>query len=493
MRWLTIFVLLTVSLYADHVYKSPLVVRYASKDMSELFSLYNKRLTWRKMWIALAQAQKELGLVITQNQIDEMQQSLHEINFETIDAYEKQLRHDVMANVHAFGDQCPAAKPIIHLGATSCTITDNSDMLIMRDAIKKIEHKLIVLLEKLAHQATQYKSVACLGFTHGQPAQPTTVGKRICLWLQDLLFDVHNLKHVDENLYFLGIKGATGTQASFLELFDGDHDKVRQLDQNVAAQLGFSNVISISGQTYTRKQDVLVLDTLKHIAMSAHKMCTDIRLLSMIKEIEEPFGKKQIGSSAMPYKCNPMKCERTCSLARYVMSLSQNPVYTAAIQWLERSLDDSANRRLCIPEAFLATDGILNLLITIIDGLRINEPMIEKHLQNELPFMASEQILMSSVKRGGDRQVVHERLRQHSMQTAYAIKKEGKSNNLISRIAKDAEIPLDEKELYALLKPNEFVGRATEQVIDFIKDHVDPVVYAYKKLQSESIDTGVNY
>ena len=460
-------------------YQSPLGQRYASKQMNTIFSAQTKHTTWRRLWVELAQAEKELGLPITQEQIDELKAHMHDIDFAAAEQYERKLRHDVMAHIHAYGDQCPQARAIIHLGATSCLITDNADLIIMRDALKLIEQKLVTVIRQLATHADRYKSLPCLSFTHMQPAQPTTVGKRFCMWLQDFLLDLEELNHRVERLRFLGIKGATGTQASFLQLFDGDHEKVIKLEQLIAQRLGFNKLFSVSGQTYTRKQDAQILDLLAGIATSAHKMSTDLRLLAYMKEIEEPFEHHQVGSSAMPYKRNPMRNERICSLARYVMSLSENPKYTAATQWFERTLDDSANRRLCIPEAFLATDGILNLLINITHSMVVYPKVIEKNLQQELPFMATENILMACVKKGADRQAIHEILRQHSIEVGRAIKEDGAANDLLQRLAADPAIPCDETELNKLVNAEQFIGRAPEQVEGFLAGEVWPVLKQY--------------
>lgn len=462
---------------AQHRYESPLVTRYASSRMSELFSTYNQYTTWRKVWIALARAQQAVGLPITDQQIDELVSHALEIDTAAIKKYEQEFRHDVMANIHAFGDLCPTAKSIIHLGATSCTITDNADLMIMRQALELLNQKLRALLSVLSNKALQYKDLPCLGFTHGQVAQPTTVGKRIAGWVQDLLFDCTQLDRVIDQLQFLGIKGATGTQASFLQLLGGDHDKVNELERHVAEQLGFEHVLPISGQTYTRKQDVAILNVLSDIAISAHKMATDIRLLSSMRELQEPFGAQQVGSSAMPYKRNPMKCERVCSLARYVMSTAENPKYTASLQWFERTLDDSANRRLCIPESFLAADGILRLLIEVTNGLTVQEGRIAQNLQRELPFLAMEAILMQCVQQGADRQQTHEYIREHSMAT-YKAMEQGAENDLFARIANDERMPIDATTLQAF-DAQQFIGRAPEQVEQFVADRVQPFLKQY--------------
>lgn len=469
----------------EPTYQSPLGTRYASETMKHIFALHTKYSTWRMVWVALAQAEMELGLPITQEQLDQLKKHIDTIDFAKAEHYERQLKHDVMAHVHAYGDQCPKARGIIHLGATSCTVTDNADIIIIRDALRATRDKLVVVIKQLAQLADQYKDLPCLAYTHFQSAQPTTVGKRFCLWLQELLLDLHDLEYRINNLKFLGIKGATGTQASFLSLFNGDHKKVEQLEQRIAQLLGFKNVFGVSGQTYTRKQDAQVLQVLSGIAISAHKMATDLRLLAHLKEVEEPFGKKQIGSSAMPYKRNPMMSERACSLARYVMSLAQNPTYTAAIQWFERTLDDSANRRLCIPESFLALDGVLNLLLKITDDLVVYPAIIKKRLTSELPFMATEDILMACVKQGGDRQIIHERLRQHSVTVATQIKNGG-TNNLIEILTSDDQIPLNKEQLEQLLRVDQFIGRAPEQVAAFLYNEVQPVLDRYKNIEVQA-------
>jgi adenylosuccinate lyase len=455
-------------------YETPLVSRYASAQMSELFSPYNQCITWRNIWIALAQAEKDVGIEISDVQINELISNLEHVDFQTIHAYEKKLKHDVMAHIHAYADLCPIARPIIHLGATSCTITDNADLIIMRSALLLLKDKLLHLIKELSEKAIAYKEVVCLGRTHGQVAQPTTVGKRFALWLQDFVLDYKQLERQIDDIYFLGLKGATGTQASFLELLDGDHATLEILEQRVARALGFSKILPISGQTYTRKQDIDILNVLANIAVSAHKMATDIRLLALMKEIEEPFGSTQVGSSAMPYKRNPMKCERICSLARYVMNVAENPKYTAAIQWFERTLDDSANRRLCIPEAFLAVDGILHLLVTTIKGIQVHTRCIAKHVAQELPFLAIEYILMKAVRKGADRQEIHEKIRAHCMQT-YLAMETSDSNDLFQRIINDPAIPLDQADLENITAER-FIGRAPQQVETFIEKEVQPLL-----------------
>jgi adenylosuccinate lyase len=452
------------------VYQSPLGTRYAGREMSFLFSAQYKHSTWRRLWVALAEAQRELGLKISNEQIEELRQHIEDIDFEAAAAYERELNHDVMAHIHALGDLCPKARSIIHLGATSCYVTDNADLMQMDEGLSLIAKKLKKAIDQLAAFAKKYAKLPCLGFTHFQPAQLTTVGKRASLWLQDLWMDLNEVRYRKDNLSFLGVKGATGTQASFLALFEGDQDKVKQLDQKVAEKMGIKNLFSISGQTYTRKQDTQVLQALAGLAASAHKMATDLRLLAGLKEIEEPFGKKQVGSSAMPYKRNPMLCERICSLARILIALEQNPVYTHATQWLERSLDDSANRRMSIAESFLTADSILSLLLQVTDGLVVNEKIIERHIAEELPFLATENILMAAVKKGGDRQALHERIRIYSLEAANRIKHEGLPNNLLEQIAADEAFGISKKELEGLLDVQQFIGRSPQQVEEFLQE-----------------------
>lgn len=459
-----------------NTYESPLTSRYASDEMQSLFSPDTKFRTWRLLWIALAEAEKELGLPINQEQIDELKQFQNQINYEYAEKVEKEVRHDVMAHVHAYGAQCKTAKGIIHLGATSCYVCDNADIIIYQKALKLIKAKVLNVIKKLSDFAYKYKDLPTLGFTHFQPAQLVTVGKRACLWIQDLLFDIDELDFVMENLYLLGNKGTTGTQASFLKLFNGDHEKVKKLEELIAEKVGFSKVIPVSGQTYTRKQDSRILNVLSGIAQSAYKFSNDLRLLQNLKEIEEPFEKNQIGSSAMAYKRNPMRSERISSLARYVIVNALNSPITASTQWLERTLDDSANRRISIPEGFLAVDAILNIYINVADGLVVYPKMIEKRVFEELPFMATENILMEAVKKGGDRQALHERIRVHSMAAAARVKNEGLNNDLIDRISQDEAFGMDIDELKEILNPKLYVGRSVEQVEEFIKDYVKPVL-----------------
>lgn len=467
------------------IYQSPLSTRYASKEMSHLFSPEFKYTTWRKLWISLAKAEKSLGLPIEDAQIQAMEKKGEKIDFEMVMELEKKHRHDVMAHIAAFGQACPEAKAIIHLGATSAFVTDNTDIIQMREALHILKKKLLTLLRILATFAGQHAALGTLSYTHLQPAQPTTVGKRVCLWLQDFLFDFHDLLERLEDLRFLGVKGATGTQASFLSLFNGSIDKVKKLDHRVAKDFGFTSVFSISGQTYTRKQDIRIVSILTSMAASAHKFATDIRLLSHLKEIDEPFEASQIGSSSMPHKRNPMRCERICALSRFLLSLGENPSYTLATQWLERSLDDSANRRLVIPEAFLCADALLNLLINVSSGLVVYPKMIAKHLEEELPFLALENILMEVVKKGQDRGTAHARLRVHSLEASRQIKELGLSCDLLERIANDPLIGLSKKEIEKLMKVEHFYGLAKEQVTEFLQSEVNPVLKKFQDLKSE--------
>ncbi|NDD58519.1 MAG: adenylosuccinate lyase [Chlamydiae bacterium] len=463
-------------------YESSLSSRYASKEMSYLFSDQNKYTTWRKLWVALAEAEQSLGLSITDTQIDSMKKNLHELDLHLVAEYEKKLKHDVMAHLHAFGDVCHEAKGILHLGATSCYITDNTDLIQMKSGLEILHHKILVCIRSLNEFAKKYASLACLSFTHFQPAQPTTVGKRACLWIQDLLMDLHDIEEKMHGLRFLGAKGATGTQASFLSLFSGDHNKVKQLDLILAKKLGFERLMPISGQTYTRKQDVRVVSALSNFAATAHKIASDIRLLSHLKELQESFGENQVGSSAMPYKRNPVKSERICGLARFLISIAENPLYTTATQWLERTLDDSSNRRLCIPEAFLTADSVANLLILVLDGLIVNPMKIHKNLFNELPFMATENIIMLCAKKGADRQQLHEALRKHSIQVLESIDQGGSSSELIDKILSDPLFAITREELSMLMKEEQFVGRAPEQVKEFLHEEVHPILKKFEHL-----------
>jgi adenylosuccinate lyase len=463
-----------------NTYINPLTERYASSEMLSLFSPVKKFTTWRKLWVALAEAEKNLGLNISQEQIDEMKANVNNIDFEYATQMEKKFRHDVMAHVHTFGKVCPKAMPIIHLGATSAYVGDNTDLILMKEGLGIVLKKLVNVIYNLKNFALKYKDSPTLGFTHYQPAQLTTVGKRACLWIQDLLLDFEELEFVSANLKFRGVKGTTGTQASFLSLFDNDHSKVVKLDEIVSEKMGFKKVLKITGQTYTRKQDTKVIKALAGIAESAHKMATDLRLLQNLKEIEEPFEKDQIGSSAMAYKRNPMRSERICSLARHVISLTLNPYLTHSTQWFERTLDDSANRRITIPEAFLSIDAILELLYNVTNNLVVYEKMILKHIYEELPFMATENIIMASVKKGASRQEMHEIIRKHSMDAAKVVKIEGKQNDLLDRLIDDERIPLTKNEIEKLLDPKEFIGRAPEQVVEFIESEIEPIFKKYK-------------
>jgi len=450
--------------------------------MQEVFSPDMKFKTWRRLWIALAEAEKELGLNITDEQIEELKKYKDDINYEVAEAKEKEFRHDVMAHIHAYGEQCPNARGIIHLGATSCYVGDNTDIIIMHEGLKIIRKKLIAVIAKLSEFALKYKDLPTLGFTHFQPAQLVTVGKRATLWIQDLVMDLEEMDFVLSNIKLLGSKGTTGTQASFLSLFDGDEEKVKKLDKLVAQKMGYDKVFAVSGQTYTRKLDSRILNLLSSIAQSAYKFSNDMRLLQGMKEVEEPFEKNQIGSSAMAYKRNPMRSERISSLARYVIVDALNPAITASTQWFERSLDDSANKRISIPEAFLAVDAILNIYINIAEGMVVYPKVIEKHILEELPFMATENILMEAVKRGGDRQELHERIRVHSMEAAKKVKAEGQRNDLIERIAQDPAFNLNIDEIRSVLEPKNYIGRAPSQVVEFINEVVKPILEKNKDI-----------
>ena len=462
-------------------YTSPLSQRYASKEMQYLFSQNKKFRTWRKLWIALAQTEKELGLNITQEQIDEMIAHQDDINYEEAEAREKVVRHDVMSHVYAYGLQCPKAKGIIHLGATSCYVGDNTDIIIMRDALDLVHRKLVNVISKLAEFAEEYKDLPTLAFTHFQPAQPTTVGKRATLWMNEFMIDLEDVEYVRSSLKLLGSKGTTGTQASFLELFDGDNETVDRIDPMIAQKMGFASCYPVSGQTYSRKVDTRVLNVVAGIAASAHKMSNDIRLLQHLKEVEEPFEKSQIGSSAMAYKRNPMRSERIASLARYVMVNALNPAVTSSVQWFERTLDDSANRRLSIAEGFLAVDGILDLCMNVTDGLKVYPKVIEKRLRSELPFMATENIMMDAVKAGGDRQELHEKIRTLSMEAGRMVKEEGKDNNLLQLIAEDPEFPMELEELEKTMEPARYVGRAPYQVTKYLNEVIGPMLEENKE------------
>lgn len=459
-------------------YESPLNSRYASPAMQRLFSPDRKFRTWHRLWIALAETEQELGLPITDGQIAELKEHADEINYEVAAREEALVRHDVMAHVHAYGEQCPTAKGIIHLGATSCYVGDNTDLILMAEGLRLVRSRLVSVIRQLAGFARIWKDLPTLGFTHFQAAQPVTVGKRATLWIQDLVMDLEDLDFVLESLCFLGSKGTTGTQASFLSLFDGDHEKVKELDRRIAAKMGFDKVYPVSGQTYSRKVDSRVLNVLAGIAQSAHKFSNDIRLLQHLKEIEEPFEKGQIGSSAMAYKRNPMRSERIASLSRYVLSAAVNPAITAASQWFERTLDDSANKRIAVPESFLAVDAILMLCENISAGLVVYPQVIRRHLADELPFMATENILMAAVRRGGDRQDLHERIRRHSMDAGSRVKQEGAANDLLDRIAADPAFDLDQSELDKLLDASLYIGRAPQQVEEYLEGFIDPLLAA---------------
>ena len=457
----------------SEIYQNPLISRYSSAEMGHLWSAKRKFGTWRRLWLALAEAEQELGLDISDDQLAEMRDNLDSIDFGAAQAYEQRLRHDVMAHVHTFGDACPTARKIIHLGATSCYVTDNTDLILIREGLQLVRRRLLAAILALADFASEHRDLACLGFTHLQPAQPTTVGKRATLWIYDLLEDLWAIENRLQNLRARGVKGTTGTQASFLKLFQGDHEKVKQLDRRVCQKFGFEQRFPVTGQTYPRKLDVQVVDALSGIAQSAHKLATDIRILAHRKEVEEPFEKDQIGSSAMAYKRNPMRCERICSLARFVISLQSSPAQTLATQWMERTLDDSANRRLVLPQSFLGTDAVLILLENVARGLVVYPQMIRRNLMAELPFMATENILMAAVERGGDRQALHEKIRHHSQAAGNRVKIEGGQNDLLERLAADPDfsgLPLD-----ALVDPQAFVGRAPQQVDEFLAEYIEPL------------------
>ena len=457
-------------------YDSPLSGRYASKEMQYIFSQDKKFTTWRRLWIALAEAERELGLNITEEQIAELKAHVNDINYDVAVAREKEVRHDVMSHVYAYGVQCPKAKGIIHLGATSCYVGDNTDIIIMTEGLKLVKKKLLNVMSKLADFADRYKALPTLAFTHFQPAQPTTVGKRATLWLMELKLDYDDVCYMIDSMKLLGSKGTTGTQASFLELFDGDHDKIKKIDKLIAEKMGFIDCFPVSGQTYSRKVDSRVLNVLAGIASSAHKFSNDIRLLQHLKEVEEPFEKSQIGSSAMAYKRNPMRSERIASLSRYVISDLMNPYITAATQWFERTLDDSANKRLSVPEAFLAIDGILDLYMNVADGLVVYEKVIEKHIMAELPFMATENIMMDAVKRGGDRQELHEKIRTLSMEAGRNVKERGLDNNLLELIAAEPSFGITIEELKKQMEPSKYTGRSKKQVEDFLKEVIRPIL-----------------
>jgi adenylosuccinate lyase len=463
-------------------YVSPLSERYASEEMQYIFSPDKKFRTWRRLWIALAETEKELGLPVTQEQIDELKEHQDDINYEVARQREKEVRHDVMSHVYAYGVQCPKAKGIIHLGATSCYVGDNTDLIVMTEALRLVKKKLVNVIAELAKFADKYKAQPTLAFTHFQPAQPTTVGKRATLWMMELKLDLEDLDYLIGSMRLLGSKGTTGTQASFLELFEGDHEKCKRLDQRIAEKMGFEGCYPVSGQTYSRKVDSRVLNVLAGIAQSAHKFSNDIRLLQHLKEIEEPFEKSQIGSSAMAYKRNPMRSERIASLANYVMADAMNPMLTASTQWFERTLDDSANKRISIPEGFLAVDGILDLYLNVVDGLVVYPKVIEKRLMSELPFMATENIMMDAVKAGGDRQELHERIRSLSMEAGKNVKVNGQDNNLLELIAADPAFGLSLDDLKAAMDPSRYTGRATQQVEEFLADAIAPLLEENQEL-----------
>ena len=472
-------------------YTSPLSERYASKEMQYIFSQDMKFRTWRRLWIALAETEKELGLNITQEQIDELKAHADDINYDVAKAREKEVRHDVMSHVYAYGVQCPKAKGIIHLGATSCYVGDNTDIIVMTEALKLVQKKLVNVIAELSKFADKYKNQPTLAFTHFQPAQPTTVGKRATLWTQEFMMDLEDLEYVLGTIKLLGSKGTTGTQASFLELFEGDQETIDKIDPMIAAKMGFKECYPVSGQTYSRKVDTRVVNVLAGIAASAHKMSNDIRLLQHLKEVEEPFEKSQIGSSAMAYKRNPMRSERIASLSRYVMVDALNPAITSATQWFERTLDDSANKRLSVPEGFLAIDGILDLCLNVVDGLVVYPKVIEKHMMAELPFMATENIMMDAVKAGGDRQELHERIRELSMEAGRNVKVEGKDNNLLELIAADPAFNLTLEDLQKSMDPSRYTGRAKEQTEAFIANVVQPVLDAHKDLLGVKVEINV--
>ncbi len=482
-----------------NTYESPLASRYASKEMLYIFSPDKKFSTWRRLWIALARAEMELGLTnedgtptITQDMIDEMEAHVTDIDYEMATQEEKKLRHDVMAHVHTFGYQCPKAAGIIHLGATSCYVGDNTDIIQMREGLELVRDKLVQVLNALGKFAARYKALPTLGFTHFQAAQMVTVGKRATLWMNELLMDLEEVEYRIDNLKLLGSKGTTGTQASFMELFDGDTDKIKALEQKIADEMGFKAVVPVSGQTYSRKVDAAVLATLSGIAQSASKFATDVRLLCHMKEIEEPFEKNQIGSSAMPYKRNPMRSERICSLARYVIADAANPAITTATQWFERTLDDSANKRISVPEAFLSIDAILNIYLNVASGLIVHEKVIAKHIQEELPFMASENIMMDAVRRGGDRQVLHEEIRKMSIEAGRVVKEEGGQNNLLELIAQNPMFGMSLKEISAHMDPSLYIGRCPQQVDEFLADFIQPKLDKYAAaLKADAVELTV--
>jgi adenylosuccinate lyase len=472
-------------------YVSPINSRYASSEMKYIFSPDKKFTTWRKLWVALAESERELGLDISEEQIGQMREHIYDINYDVAEAKEKQIRHDVMSHIFAYGEQCPKAKPIIHLGATSCYVGDNADIIIMTEALKLVHKRLVSVISALSEFANKYKALPTLAFTHFQPAQPTTVGKRATIWIQDLLMDLESVEAQLAKTKLLGCKGTTGTQASFLELFSGDHEKCKELDKKIAKKMGYSECFPVSGQTYPRKLDYQMLSVLSGIAQSAYKFSNDIRLLQHLKQVEEPFEKNQVGSSAMAYKRNPMRSERISSLARYVIVDALNPAITASTQWFERTLDDSANKRISIPEAFLAVDAILCLYKNVASGLVVYEKVINRQFMQEIPFMATENIMMDAVKRGGDRQELHEKIRIYSMQAAKGVKEDGEENNLPELIANDSAFGITLSEIYELLKPEKFVGRSKEQTEEFLKDCVEPILERYQEEIGEEVEITV--
>ncbi|MCI8601264.1 MAG: adenylosuccinate lyase [Oscillospiraceae bacterium] len=472
-------------------YESPFCTRYASEEMQYIFSADKKFKTWRRLWIALARAEHKLGLPVTAEQVAELEAHADEINYEVAEERERLVRHDVMSHVYAYGVQCPNAKGIIHLGATSCYVGDNTDIIVMRDALKVVRRKILNVLSNLAAFAEEYRSLPCLAYTHLQPAQLTTVGKRATLWMNELLYDLEEVDYRIGNLKLLGSKGTTGTQASFVELFEGDTAKIKQMDAYICEEMGFDGVVPVSGQTYSRKIDAAVIATLSGVAQSASKFSNDLRILQNFKEMEEPFEKNQIGSSAMPYKRNPMRSERITSLARYVIADSLNPAFTSATQWFERTLDDSANKRIAVAEGFLAVDAILNIMLNVTSGLVVYPKVVTARVMKELPFMATENIMMQAVKKGGDRQELHERLRQHSQAAARVVKEEGGENDLVERVAADPLFGLTKEEILAEMQPIRFVGRAPEQVEEFLRDNVKPILEANKGLLGERAEINV--
>lgn len=472
-------------------YESPFCTRYASKEMQYVFSADKKFQTWRRLWVALARAEMKLGLPVTKEQVEELEQHITDINYDVAEQREKEVRHDVMSHVYAYGVQCPKAKGIIHLGATSCYVGDNTDIIIMKDALKIVKRKLINVLALLADFAEQYKDMPTLAYTHLQPAQLTTVGKRATLWMNEFLMDLEEIEYRIDHLKLLGSKGTTGTQASFVELFDGDTAKIKKLEKMIAEEMGFEEVVPVSGQTYSRKVDAQVVAALGGLAQSASKFSTDMRILQNFKEMEEPFEAHQIGSSAMPYKRNPMRSERITSLARYVIIDTLNPAFTSATQWFERTLDDSANKRISVAEAFLATDSILNILMNVCNGLVVYPKVIEQRVLKELPFMATENIMMEAVKKGGDRQELHEKLRTHSIAAAKVVKEQGLENDLIDRICADESFHLTRSEIDGILEPKNFTGRAPEQVVEFLKECIYPVLKKNRDILGESAELSV--